>query len=281
MEPAHLLVHATSAVADGRDENLTLQQMTSAEAALAVAAVGVDGDARALEADGYGLRGLGVDDVLVDAAQHRDLEGLLLRALGIAGQGRDIRGVVDHVVPEAPGTDTELVQRRLHKAEHRQRPAEHVRAALGGITADDLLRDEALFAGPVGLVRQHVHDLYIRAGLFNGVQLVLQHDVVCLDRAVQNRQLHALQLAIGDLLRHRVEGGDAASARKRHNIPAVAHRLVIEEAEGKCALKLVPDLYVLKQPVRHEVRHVAPDRDLKEAFVASRLIGGRGNGVGP
>ena len=68
MEPAHLLVHATSAVADGRDENLTLQQMASAEAALAVAAVGVDGDARALETDGNGLRGPGVDDVLVDAA---------------------------------------------------------------------------------------------------------------------------------------------------------------------------------------------------------------------
>ena len=75
MEPAHLLIHAAASVADGGDKDLTLQQVAAAEAAFAVAAVGVDGDSGTLQRDGDRLGGRGVDDILVDAAQNRDLEG--------------------------------------------------------------------------------------------------------------------------------------------------------------------------------------------------------------
>ena len=146
MEPAHLLVHAAASVADGGDEDLALQQVAAAEAAFAVAAVGVDGDAGALQGDGDRLGGRGVDDILVDAAQNRDLEGPGLGALRVAGQGGDIGGVVHHVVAEAAGTDTHLVQRLLHEAEHGQRAAEHIGTVGGGILFDDLAGDEALLA---------------------------------------------------------------------------------------------------------------------------------------
>ena len=67
MEPAHLLVHAAAAVADRGDEDLAREQMAAAEAALAVAAVGVDRDARALERDGDRLGGLRAGSVETSA----------------------------------------------------------------------------------------------------------------------------------------------------------------------------------------------------------------------
>ena len=101
VEPAHLLVHAAAAIAHGRDEDLTGEQMAAAEAALAVAAVGVDLDAGALQSHSHGLGGVGLDHILLDAADHGDLEGLGLGALGVAGAGGDVGGVIDHVVAEA------------------------------------------------------------------------------------------------------------------------------------------------------------------------------------
>ena len=78
MEPAKLFIHAAAAVSDRGDKDLTAQQLAAAEAALAVAAVGVDGDAGALQRDGHRLGGIGLDHILVDTADNRDVEGLLL-----------------------------------------------------------------------------------------------------------------------------------------------------------------------------------------------------------
>ena len=52
MEPAELLVHLAAAVADGADEDVAREEPAAAEAALAVAAVRVHRDRRALALDG-------------------------------------------------------------------------------------------------------------------------------------------------------------------------------------------------------------------------------------
>ena len=68
MEPAHFLIHFAPPVADGRNEYISRQQLAAAEAALAVAAVGIDRDGTALERDGDGFARLCVNHVLVNTA---------------------------------------------------------------------------------------------------------------------------------------------------------------------------------------------------------------------
>ena len=281
MEPAHLLVHHAAAVADRGDEDLAREQVAAAEAALAVAAVGVDRDTRPLERHGHGLGRLRVDHILMDAAQDRDLEGLRLGALGVARQGGDVGGVIDHVVAEAAHGHAHVVQGLLDEAEHRQGAAEHIGAVGRGVLLDDLAGDKALLPFPLWLVREDVDDLHVGAGGLDRGELVLEDDVVCLDRAVENGELDALHLAVRDLLGHGVERRDAGAAGQGHELAGIAQGLPVEEAEGQRALEDVADLHVGKEIVGHQVRHVAADGDLEEGVLPSRLKGGGGDGVGP
>ena len=90
MEPAHLLVHAAASVSDRGDKDFTFQQVAAAEAALAVAAVGINGNPGTLQRNGNRLGSRGVDDILMDTAQDRDLKGLGLGALRVTGECGDI-----------------------------------------------------------------------------------------------------------------------------------------------------------------------------------------------
>ena len=90
MEPAHLLVHTAASVSDGGDKDFTFQQVAAAEAALAVAAVGINGNPGALQRNGNRLGSRGVDHILMDAAQDGDLKSFGLCALRVTGQRGDI-----------------------------------------------------------------------------------------------------------------------------------------------------------------------------------------------
>ena len=97
MEPAHFLIHFAPPVADGRNEYISRQQLAAAEAALAVAAVGVDRDGAALERDGDGFARPGIDHIFVNAAHDGDAKRLFLRTLRVARQGGDIGRVIHHL----------------------------------------------------------------------------------------------------------------------------------------------------------------------------------------
>ena len=92
MEPAHLLVHAAASVSDRGDKDFTFQQVAAAEAALAVAAVGINGNPGTLQRNGNRLGSPGVDHILMDAAQDGDLKSLGLCAFRTSWRKR--RGVI-------------------------------------------------------------------------------------------------------------------------------------------------------------------------------------------
>ena len=123
-------------------------------------------------------------------------------------------------------------------------------------------------------------NFHIRTGLFNGIELILENDVVGLDGTVEDGELAALHLPVHNFLGHGVEGGDAAAAGQRDDVFAVAKRFPVEETEGQRTLKLVPDLHILKEIVRDKIGDVAADRDFEEGVLTTRFIRGGGNGVG-
>ena len=281
MEPAEFLVHGAAAVADGGHEDVAAEQLAAAETALAVAAVGIDRDGAALERDGDGFARPGIDHIFVNAAHDGDAKRFFLRTLRVARQGGDIGRVIHHVVAEAALRHAHVLERLAHEPEHGQRAAEQERAVGRGVFFDDLARDKAVLARPVGVVGEHMHDFDVRTFGADLIQLILEHDIVRLDRTIEDRQPAAVHLAVGDLLGHGVKRRDAAAAGQRDELGRVAQRLPIERAERQRAREHIADMDVFKEVVRHEVRHVAAHGDLEKRVLAARFVRRGGDRIRP
>ena len=157
--------------------------------------------------------------------------------------------------------------------------AEHICAVRRRIFFDKLLCYEALFALPCRVVRKNVHDLDSFAFGADLVKLSFEHDIIRLHRAIEYRERTAAHFAVGYLLCHGVKRRDAAAACEGDYVFRIAQRLPIKSAEWQRTVEHVAGLYVFKQVVGHEIRHVAAHGYLEKRLLAARLIRSRGNGI--
>ena len=178
MIPAHLTVHAAAVFLIRQSVDSAGEHMGSAEAAFTVAAVGVEHDARPLDGNRDRLIGFRRDHILLNAAHHRQIEGLPYRFCRISGYLGDVRRIIHHIVAESSLLHSQLLQRLIHKLVHSPGSAEQIGAAGGGIFLNNLLGDKAFFPLPVRIVGENMDDLNIRAFFLHCSQLFFQHNIV-------------------------------------------------------------------------------------------------------
>ena len=186
---------------------------------------------------------------------------------------RDAQDLTAHKALRQP----ELRDLPVEEAVHGLRTADEDTGIIKQILSDQLRRDKSMLKSVLLLIRENVHDLYLRAYFRDLAKLLLKEDRILRSRTEEDRQIKFFD-AVPYRPGHGQERRDTAAARKSEDIVTVPQVFIIELPLRIRNNDLVAEMQIFQHIVRRKASRIRLHRDTVFSF--QRQLRGRAYGIG-